>query len=650
MMIKTLIIVRNENDEIKLSSLLKNKLLFSIRTISDENVNFKIIRKLMRDEKCSRIVFFNSDMSRFDVFLKSNSVWTKLNFENLIFLWFRSNNFKIKRSYWNTPKIYKNDGKKLIDLKFPLNLNEINEGLSILNWLLDENSLSGLNDSEHYLSIYTTAQGDFKLKSKLNYDKFKDKLLEGIEDLKTVSIKLIDQEKIYIKTKNGEIFVEKTGEDNINFIITVKGKKSSDIYFLLKAYKNNLKAYINNEIKVVGKTRKVNYKDLVTSIISMIVIIILFYITFNFVFEKGTSGAAFNILTNKYTWSNIWIYLIIVNFIFSLFLGMIMSLVVQWFSPNTKKINYKNVLNMWVSLQIRTAVAFITTNAFIATFVWGLYIVKTTRMKTIGFVGMVASVSMLRAMIMMPIGFIFMIRGTLYNQQILSEMGNSSAFIIYSILSWGGWIWTIIHNLSISLFIILPPLHIFYNKILEGYHNKFGTLDDLTDSMTSFEMQLKNIKSNLPKQFKNYKRIFRLALIIIISIVIETFEFTFILKMVENYNLNVQKETFEAANYNNVFAISSVRYVSSFVHHFPILNIIPGQGLGISDKSLNDMTYAIVASKHQELNNYNFDLIDDISSESTLIIRFFNFYLKKIIALLITISFIIKYTLFRKNK
>lgn len=648
-MIKSLIIVKNANSYDKIKGNLKALSNFFIIIHEDNKLSFRKIRKLMKSEDCSRVISFDVNLSRFDIYLKSHYVWTKLKFENIVYKWFLDNDYKLNNIEWDTPEVFKKTGKEGIDLTFPLNYNSIPLNNDLLEWSLEENSLKGYNDESIQSNNTIIEQGQFKLRDESFFELFKDMLPNQINGIKKRSYKLIDDNKITIITQDGEILLNKNS-NNIEYTIVTKGKKASAVHYSSSAYKNNLSAIINNETRVIGGKKKVTWKDLLTLFLSISIIILLSYVTFHFIFGANSSSYSFNILFSSYTWSQCWIYLMIINFIFSLFLGMFMSIIIHWFTPNSGKLNYKNTLNMWVSLQVRAAAAFITTNAFLATFIWGLYVVKTTRMRTVGFVGMVASISMLRAIIMMPIGFIFMIRGTVYSSHILKELGENGELITYSILSWGGWIWSIIHNLSISLFILLPPLHIFYNLVQEKILYRKDTIDSLTDSMTSFEMQLRNIKSNIPNQFKNWSRMIRLALIIIVSIILETFEFTFTLRMVENYNHSIiyLNDEFDLAKYNNVFAISSIRYISSFVHHFPILNIIPGQGMGISDFVLNDLTNAIVTIKHNEVTDAS--IIESISKESTFIIRFFNFYLKKSISLIITLIFIINILFFKKFK
>lgn len=204
--------------------------------------------------------------------------------------------------------------------------------------------------------------------------------------------------------------------------------------------------------------------------------------------------------------------------------------------------------------------------------------------------------------------------------------------------------------MSLSLLIILPPLHIVANRIQEINVKGKSSFEQITDKMHVFEMKITSLKKSFKSMFKNTKRIIRTTSMILVAIILETFEFTYSLRIVEDYGISVLNiPDLTKVNYLNIFALSSIRYSTNFVHAVPLINLIPGQGLGITDFILSNNTYAIIAEKHLDLYFKNPDLISEMSEQTSLIIRFFNFYLKRIIALVITLLFILKYLL-TKNK
>lgn len=88
-----------------------------------------------------------------------------------------------------------------------------------------------------------------------------------------------------------------------------------------------------------------------------------------------------------------------------------------------------------MGLQIRMVTIFLTGNAIVATIVWGLYVVKTTKASTIGFAGMVASINILRGIIMIPVGFLFMTRASFYEYNILNGIGQIGEYSTFITLS-----------------------------------------------------------------------------------------------------------------------------------------------------------------------------------------------------------------------
>lgn len=232
-----------------------------------------------------------------------------------------------------------------------------------------------------------------------------------------------------------------------------------------------------------------------------------------------------------------------------------------------------------------------------------------------------------------------MLRGSFYYGTLLKYGGQSDQFITLLTLSWIGWIWNIIHNLSITLLLIMPPLHILYNKYIILRYSRVKNSNQLTEQMVNFEMNLIQLKTSFSSIFKNKERLYRITSILMIKIIIETFEFTFALHLVEDYAINVNGLNMAASGYWNLFAISGVRYMSNFIHHVPIINLIPGQGVGITDLSLKISTQGIVSFSHRgELVEQN--ALNDIGEQSTLVMRMFNFYLKRFIALVISTVFI----------
>lgn len=635
---KTLIWLKNQKSLDKISNLNLDKSLFTFYIENEGNATLRNLHSEMRKSNSNKIISFSEDMSKFEILLKSNSVWTKLSYYNLIIRWMTIKNLSFGKKEWNTPPIFLS-GKNKIDFNLDNDFIDFEISCEIINFYLQEDSLAKFNKEENGKLINFTDKFSFKLKDDIYFNNFIHNLKsKTVKNLKIKDFEIIEDDKLILKINNGIIYIKKSHLD-IECTIFLTGHKNFELFYENKSYQTNLQSLIN-DIKIqVGSPKKLTKKQIFMSLLSFLAVVFLFYITFNFIFTAENSETTFKILSSSFTWTRPFIYLMISNFVISIFLSMIMTMIIQLFSG--AKISFRSLFNVWLSMQLRQVAMFLTGNYFVATFLWGFYLTKTTKVKAVGFVGMVASIQMLRAVIMIPIGILFMLRGSFYYSEIYSSSTTYLETVILISLSWIGWVWVIIHNLSLSMLIILPPLHILWNRIQIQYFDKKITASALVNKLTGFEMQLRSLKASIPKMFKNHKRTLRIFLMIIVSIMIETFEFSYSLTMTEEYAINVQNvENFSQGSYYNIFAISGIRYMTSFIHQVPILNIVPGQGLFISDSALKDSTFMIVQSKHSSATETS--LLEDIAEQSTLIIRLFNFYFKKIVALFVVILLVFR--------
>ncbi len=82
--------------------------------------------------------------------------------------------------------------------------------------------------------------------------------------------------------------------------------------------------------------------------------------------------------------------------------------------------------------------------------------------------------------------------------------------------------------------------------------------------------------------------------------------------------------------------------MSSFLRSVPLLELLPGQGMGITELALSSYTYGVIYHAHgaPTITNELESLTKDLSQQTTFVMRFFNFYLKKAIALVICLIFL----------
>lgn len=617
--------------------------------ISDVNdTSFNTLEKEFKRTKSNKIVKINNDYT-FDLIFKRNSVWTTIRFNDLVSYIIISNNYRVSNNESWVPKEL-TMGKKNSNITYPFKVSDnLIEYLELFNLILDEDFFTKIK-TKFQNRMLNTNHEKLKIKDEKLFDEFANKITSG--NLQGIEKKGANYSEgnLKISTKFGEIFICKAGTNDLQItsFLESEDNKIAELFSFSKGILINIKNHITQNTFTTNIPRKIKRKDIFTWTLSLLVVSVLLFATFNFIFSPHNLTTSFNIIFSKYSWTHGWMYLMWVNFLFSIFMGPIIGILILKTTKPKDKINWKVILNFFISSQLRLVTIFLTGNSILATIVWAWYLSSTTKIRTVGLAGLVASMSILRGILLLPIGSFFMIRGSIFNATILSELGMQSESIAIISLSWIGWIWHIIHNLSISLLIVMPPLHMLWNKItLFRYRNESNS-NLVLDKMNTFEMNLISLKHSFKYLFKNKERLWRVVLIILFNIMIETFEFTFGLKIVEGYAFN-EGLISEVAGYWNIFAISSVRYMSGFIYHVPILNLLPGQGVGITDITLKLSTEGVIGHAHGWHDKLTSENINDLGEQTTFLMRFFNFYLRRIIALVISTIFIIRILILKKK-
>ncbi len=642
----TLIWVTN-NETLNHIGLEKHGHKFHIFNSDVNNTEFRYVAKEMKKTNTDRILKINNDLS-FEIILKKNSVWSSIKFNDLVSNWMIYNNISPMKGNHLIPELLNN--KKQSDITFPFEINKDNptQYLEVLLFYLEDGSIK--NTIEYNNRSYSTINSKIKLDSIENFEDFRKLILTSKpRGLSFEVSKELEDGTIQLQTKYGNIYIklEKENEVSIYGVLDAQHNFIAELFNFSKAMNTNIINYIKNEQTENSPLKKITKRNIISWTASIGVIVFLLYVTFGLIFDPMNIGSAFKIMFSKYSWTHAWIYLLIINFFISLFIIPIIAIIFIKAQDPKRKINFKQQMNIFISAQIRMVAAFLTGNAMLATIIWGWYLNSSKGVKLVSFVGMVVSINIIRGVIIIPVGAAFMIRGTIFNHTIFNEMGLMNQYYTFVTLSWIGWIWHTIEHLALTLLIIIPPLHILYNKILFLRYRNEKNSNIIIDKFTVFEMNLVTLKHSFKDIFKDRERLIRMILTMSVVIVLETFEFTFGLRLVEDYAYNIGYIS-STASYWNIFAISGVRYMSGFIRSVPLVELIPGQGLGFTDAVLNSYTKGVI--NHAHLNNLlNTEQIDALSQQTTFIMRFFNFYLKRIIALFICIIFI-PIAISKKNK
>lgn len=621
-MLKTLIWAESKNT-LDLYELKESDNLCDFFFSSFKDTKFSNLKKQYKEYDSSKIIKLNSDKS-FSIIFKKNSVWTSITYSDLFYFWVITKNkyepikeIKTFEAFCKKRDINLDSKKEISDM--------------ILKFYLCEDSLNKFINFYNDTSIITrsiTKKCDENLFSDFS-KRITSSKQKGIEIKNAISA----NNNLKLLTKYGEIKIDySNGEVKI---FAIQSIATADFYILNKftdAIIKNILFNMLGEKQLTNKPKKITKKDILTWSLSFVIVAFMFYITFNFIFNPNNTNAAINILFSKYTWTNIWIYLMSINFIFSLFYGPIITMVVLRIVSEKNKINLKTFYKMVSAGQVRLVVVFLTGNSILASIIWAYYLSSIYKTRVVSLVGVISTMSIIRGIVMIPVGGFFMVYGTIFNNTIFNEMGIQDGYIALITLSWIGWIWHIFHNLFIWLLLIMPPLHILYNKLVELYYGRKGNVDSLITKMTNFENNLVVLKHKSRNMIKDTQRFWRVFLFIIIGIAIETFEFTYGLRIIEDYYA-YNNSWFTAGSYWNILQISSARFMTGYVYHVPLLNIIPGQGMGVTDLALKVSTSGII--NHSHINEaLDSVFIDSLAEQTALVMRFYNFYLRRAFALM----------------
>lgn len=634
----TLVWVNNEN-MFNDFSLQKYEHFFHIYSSNQKDTTFRLISKEMKNSDCDKIIKIYDDY-KFELIFKKNSVWSSLKFEDIVTNW----HINKKNKPLNVSKHielfdrFKTSSK--IEFPYKINKNNIDIYREIIVYIMTEpliNLIEPIND----MSI-STINEEMLFNSPKNYNDFKKTIESGNHKGIAIKNKKILDNEIVLTTKYGNIIVSKS-EEGVNVFGVLKNSQQNiaELFSFSEGTKKNIITYLVNDVKYNNVPKRISKRTIVTSVFSIIFVALMLWLTYSLILSPKNIGFAMDIMFSKYSWTHSWIYLLWINFFISLFIIPLVAIIFIKAQDPKKKVSLKSHMNIFVSAQVRLVAAFLTGNPMIATIIWGWYLSSTRGLRLVGVVGLVTSVNIIRGVIIIPIGILFMVRGTIFNHMIFQEMGMMKEYYLLVSLSWLGWIWHTVEHLAINLLIVLPPLHILFSKMMGVYYGGTKDSEKVINKFTTFEMNLVHLKHSYKNIFSNRERLFKMSLTMFIVILIETFEFTFGLRLVEDYAVqySVFSDLTSNGQYWNVFAISGVRYMSSFIRHLPIIAWIPGQGIGFTEAVLEVYTEGVINNAHG-WGILTESTVESLSEQTTFVMRFFNFYLKRLIAIGITAVFV----------
>ncbi len=476
---------------------------------------------------------------------------------------------------------------------------------------------------------------------------------QKIQGIDYRSFSKIDDNKYLIVTSKSRIIIEvKDGKADLYIL----SKFNNDV--TLHYYHNGIVTNISNNLTLNKvQSKKIRKRDIVISVVGSSIFLLLTILTFTLIFKPENTSTAFQILFDKHTLSHVWIYLIWMNFFITFFFSFIVMYTISWM-VNGKKPNARSMWTYFVAAQLKATTRFITGEAIIGTIIWGWYITKTNKVRTSSLVGTVATISIIRAIFLFVLAIPFMVSGTVYANQIFNDInimnGGASTTnqILFYTLSWGGYIWGLIHNTIMSMIVFLYPIHYIYNKIYTGLSLRKDPSRTI-DMMENREMSLRSMKGSYSIVIKDKNRIIRTAILVLFPILLNAFEMMYIFKMTEDYMMiqpgGLASLSIAQPAYNNFFQLSGIRYMSNCVHDFPLLTIVPGNGMGFIEYFMAFSNEAVFLHEHgvtsisdQGTINALSSYAEDFAEQTAFITRFFGTYLRRLLSMVVSLWVVFK--------
>ncbi len=505
---------------------------------------------------------------------------------------------------------------------------------------------------------------NFSLPNKGQYtlDLIKDisdgKNIPGVNRINVISSSE-NNESVYFESGNTLINIEVI-EDEVIVDIISTSVDEIDSHYLNKGMYENIR---NNFLNARTSQRKVKRRDIVISLIGTIIFIILTALTFTLVFDPKNVQQSFVVLFDKKTFTQPWLYLLWINFFINFFFSFIIMTFTFYISTGRKP-NYNVLWTFFIAAQIKATTRFITGEEIIGTIIWIWYLNRNSTIRTSALAGAVATLSIIRIPLTIILVSPFMIIGQVYASQIFNDLSNTDFNNLNAIntslfyfLSWGGFVWGVVHHSIIPIVILLPPAHIAFNAIntrVEIRRNNNGIVNRLTNR----EMSILSMKKSAKSIFDRKDRIYRIALTLVLLTFIEALEIMYIFKIVENYMFqeSIMQFTEVKANYNNFLQLSGIRMMVRNVYAFPVINLMPGNGMLVIEFFMSNVNQTIFIAQHNYFEasaSSNVQSImsisNDFAEQTAFITRFFNVYLRRFISLVVTL-WVVKKIIVRKAK
>ncbi|NOQ50152.1 MAG: hypothetical protein GQ557_00610 [Mycoplasmataceae bacterium] len=449
-----------------------------------------------------------------------------------------------------------------------------------------------------------------------------------------------------MKYENNYIHVNYLLENETNII-------EQKVFVADKNLSNSIEAIkIQNKIFTIAtkehSVRKINKKIMrkfLLSFISIIVFFVLLWFTFTHVFDYKTVNSSLALINES--WQTPWPYILLMNWFitttFNILLIVIFSLSMK------KKISGKQLWNFFLASQIKFLTLSLTGNYFLAMFVWGIYISTFMDRPKRAVIGLVATITIIRGLLKLAFGSVFLILGSIVilnnfdsgslNLHFNSDFLNNNYYLFIVIVAWIGLFFATASSVIIAGMILWKPIHDLFLYLYLKYKSLFRK-NLYFHNQTIMENNLIEIRKSFFERFKNKEFMTRASVLIFVFIFLEAIETISIVNLI-TYSYGLDGRTF------SVVKIAGLR---SIVNNFSkALPFIPS-GLVIIDSLLKNIYYSIFSL--MSVNNSwpppydDVEGVTELSNQAAFLTRFFNLYLRLIVATIFSFFIFMKIFLY----
>ncbi len=633
-------IINNTSNEVEIYP--ENKIKVNIMS------SCKVIDVLKKANKVNnKIIEVNS--KGVSLMLKVNGLWKNYDYDYIKSIFLTSKNLKPKSDFFGIiplelKKNKKTDDKILFNGEQILFGNNKEANTDIVNWLISDDLSLQMNEIINSNGNFITESKSFLVKNENITKDFINSMIskKDIKGLEYSSIEKLDENIYRINTKYGFIILQDLKKKvKLNSFFNSMSPEFDLSHFASSTMKN-----ISHILKQEVKPNRLSRKDVIKSVLGILIFILLCVLTFRFLFTMDNMADIFKYLFTFDNFKDPWIYFIILSFIFTLLQPMIVAIFIQKFIVK-KEVNREVLITYYISGTLRHISSFLTGNYILSMFVWGWYLNRKLNIKASSLVGTVSMAAIVRAIVYSVIGTFFMIMGTLsfYSKYYIPGSGGVIAIFV---ISWIGFVWELIHKSWLFLIILIPAFQVWGANLILWTKKTFNRIK-INDYNKMYNNILLLRKTSPRIDFaKERIRFIRAAILITLPIIVESIETVLYFDVVDSFALRQSGNFSSFSPYYNFIDTSGLRLVVANLKNFPLLRALPGKGMFIDEFGLINLYEQIYSSAHTSQSIWGAYSSHDLAEMTTFITRLFNVYLLMIIRIII-ILFVLFKSIFRRR-